>query len=61
MTKSRQPYYYRKLIPLHLEKDADLIKAIEQDEGSFNDLLRVLLSNHYQIGEFASTQKPLKD
>ncbi|AKG19903.1 hypothetical protein AAX09_10515 (plasmid) [Moraxella bovoculi] len=61
MAQKRHQLYYRKLIPLHLTKDADLIKAIEEDKGSFNDLLRKLLSKHYQIGEFAPTQKPLKD
>ncbi|ANB92312.1 hypothetical protein MOVS_10415 [Moraxella ovis] len=63
MTQKRHQLYYRKLIPLHLEKDADLIEAINKDEGSFNDLMRVLLSRHYQLGESAQAQKsePKKD
>lgn len=41
----RHRQYYTKSVPMHIQKDADLLKAIENDDGSLTDLLRRLLKN----------------
>ncbi|MFB6347873.1 hypothetical protein ACFBZI_07730 [Moraxella sp. ZJ142] len=49
--KKYQQKRRQKRIDFHIEKDAELLAKIDADDGSFSELCRKLLRQHYQITE----------